>query len=107
MDDLKYFVISYDSSGNSKTLNYLYKHINPKNLIIVTTLDKGCEYHSHYTEAWVLIVDTQKNSGERLESILKFAKNNKYESIIILYDDSILNLDIDKITNTDKKEEQE
>lgn len=90
--DLKYFIISTDSTGNSKTINYLYKNINPKNIIIVTTLEKGCEYHQHYTDAWVLVLDPMYTRDQQIESILHFSKNNKYSNIIILGDNDIVEI---------------
>lgn len=90
--NLKYFVISTDCTGNSHTLNYLYENVNPKNIIIVTTLDRGCDYHKLYSEAWVMVLDPSYSRDQQIESILNFSKNNHYSNIIILGDNDIVEI---------------
>ena len=90
--NLKYFVISTDCTGNSNTLNYLYNNVNHKDIIIVTTLDRGCDYHKLYSEAWVMVLDPSYSRENQIESILNFSKNNHYSNIIILGDNDIVEI---------------
>ena len=89
---LKYFVLSNKNDGTSNALNYLYNNMPKSDILILSTLEDGCDYHKYYEHAWVIIIPENSSREEKVEICKQFSKNNEFESIIILDDNSILTI---------------